>query len=99
MIRHVVVFKVAGETDEDRSASLDVLAAALRPLSESVPHLRSLYVAADTSGISSHWDAVLVTEHDSWDEVTAYQSHPEHIAAVHIINPVVEDRAVVDVEF
>ena len=98
MIRHIVLFALKGD-DAERAAAAEQLRAALEPLVGTVPGLRSLRVDADGSGISGHWDAALVSEHESWDALSAYQSHPDHQRVVTQIVPVVvADRAAVDYE-
>jgi hypothetical protein len=98
MIRHIVVFQVAGESDTERAANVERLQSTLRPLATSIPGIRSLRVEADTTGIATHWDAVLVSEHDSWDDLAAYQVHPDHQAALVVVNAVATGKAVADYE-
>lgn len=98
MIRHIVLFRFDGTDEGALSASVDTLSGALLPLLGSVDGLESLRVDADGSGIGTHWHAALVTEHPTWEDLAAYQAHPDHQAAVTLINPVVVDRAVVDYE-
>lgn len=98
MIRHIVVFHVAGDTDAERAANVELLQSTLRPLATSIPGIRELRVEADTTGIASHGDAVLVSEHDSWDDLAAYQVHPDHQAALGVVNRIATGKAVADYE-
>lgn len=96
MIRHIVLFRLTGVDEADRAASFDVLAGALQPLAKTIPSLKSILVARDTSGADGHWDAALMSDHATWEDLAAYQAHPDHLAAVEAIHGAVVDRAVVD---
>jgi hypothetical protein len=99
MIRHIVLFKMTGDDEAARAEGVAELAAALEPLAEVIPGVRSLRVVADGSGIDFHWHAALVSEHDSWDALAAYQAHPEHVRVLQNVIPrVSRDKAVVDYE-
>lgn len=99
MIRHIVLFKVRGADAAERRTASERLRAALEPLVGQVPGLVSLRVDADATDIPGHWDAALVSEHESWEALEAYQSHPAHVAVVEgVAAEVVVDRAAVDHE-
>jgi hypothetical protein len=97
MIRHIVLFKVSGST-RDANARIETLRSALEPLAASVPGVLSLRVSADPKRVETHWDAALETEHPSWDDLDAYQAHPEHLRALAVVNSVAVEKAVVDYE-
>lgn len=95
MIRHIVLFTLKG----DKVAATAHLKAELEGLLGQVEGLRSLRVDADGSGIDFHWDAALVSEHDSWEALAAYQAHPEHRRILEEVVPLhAEQKAVVDHE-
>ncbi len=99
MIRHIVLFKMTGDDEAARAHGVAELARALEPLAEVIPGVRSLRVVADGSGIDFHWHATLVSEHDSWEALAAYQAHPEHVRVLQNVVPrVSSDKAVVDYE-
>jgi hypothetical protein len=60
--------------------------------------VRSLRVGIDHSGIEGHWDAVLISTHDSADALADYQSHPAHLAALAVVGDIVTAKSVVDSE-
>lgn len=98
MIRHIVLF-VLDDDEAARRAGTERLRSALVPLVGVVPGLRSLRVDADGSGIEGHWHAALVSEHDSWDALAAYQAHPDHVRVLQeVVSTVARDKAVVDYE-
>lgn len=96
MITHIVAFRLAAETPEQKAHDVRELARVLEALPATIPHVDSLRVGADLGVIDTHWDAVLVSEHASAAELEAYQAHPDHQAALQTINPLVTARAVVD---
>jgi hypothetical protein len=55
-------------------------------------------VSADPKFVETHWDAALETEHASWEDLAAYQAHPEHVRALDVVNSVAAEKAVVDYE-
>ncbi|MEJ6488744.1 Dabb family protein [Leucobacter sp. USCH14] len=98
MIRHIVTFQFAATDPEGRAAAANRLRAALEPLANSIPGVQSLEVGIDDGGISGHWDAALVSVHDSAEALAAYQSHPEHLAALAVIAELTARKSVVDFE-
>ena len=99
MIRHIVLFTLTAEDEASRADQVAELANALEPLAEVIPGVRSLRVVADGSGIDFHWHAALVSEHDSWEALAAYQAHPDHVRVLQDVIPrVSRDKAVVDYE-
>ncbi|WP_173921914.1 Dabb family protein [Agromyces sp. Marseille-P2726] len=99
MIRHIVLFALAGDDEAARAAAVSELTASLVPLSDSIPGVRSLRVDADGSGIGFHWHAALVSEHDSWEALAAYQADPRHVHVLQtVVARLVTEKAVVDYE-
>jgi hypothetical protein len=46
----------------------------------------------------SNWHVVLIADYESLEGLEAYQVHPDHVAATHVIKPLVESRSNVDFE-
>ncbi len=61
-----------------------------------IPDVLSLEVHSDLGHIGTHWDAVLVADYPSEVALTEYQAHPDHVATLAWLDPLVADRAVVD---
>lgn len=98
MIRHIVLFALHGD-EAARTLATERLRAELEPLVGLVPGLESLRVDADGSGIEAHWHAALVSEHESWEALAGYQSHPEHQRVLReVVSELAEHKAVVDYE-
>lgn len=98
MIRHIVLFRVSDTTPEGARAQVEALRGALEPLAASVPGVLGLRVSADPKAVDTHWDAALETEHATWDDLAAYQAHPDHVRAVEVVNSVTSEKAIVDYE-
>jgi hypothetical protein len=98
MIRHIVLFTVADRSPEAKPAQVQTLRNALEPLATSVPGVLTLRVSADPTTIATHWDVALETEHESWEDLAAYQVHPEHVRALGVVDSVAAKKAIVDYE-
>lgn len=96
MIRHIVLFRFAPTNDP--AGAFDELASALRPLESSIEGVISLRVDADPHHVDGHWDAALVSLHESWEALAAYQKDPAHLEAITVVNAVASEKAVVDYE-
>lgn len=99
MIRHIVLFLLEGDNEAVRAAGVRELANSLHPLADVIDGVRSLRVDADGSAVDFHWHAALVSEHDSWEALAAYQAHPQHLQVLQSVIPrVAREKAVVDYE-
>lgn len=78
MIKHIVMWRVRGETTAERSAAARTVQRAFESLRGRIPGLRTLEVGIDVSGIDYACDVVLYSEFDSEDALAAYTVHPEH---------------------
>ena len=96
MIRHIVTFAFSATDAAGRAAAAAQLRAALEPLGASIPGVHSLEVGIDDGSVPGHWDAALISVHDSAEALAAYQVHPDHIAALGIVATLVESKSVVD---
>ena len=78
MIRHIVMWNVAGASHDTRRANIERLVQAFEGLRGVVPGLLKIEVGVDESGVDYACDVVLYTEFDSSESLRAYASHPEH---------------------
>ncbi len=99
MIRHIVEFRLSSDDETQRVLDAQGIHDHLTGLLGVVPTVRRIEVGRDVGRVAGHWDVVLVSEHDSHDELEAYQIHPAHQAAAAWVSTVVSDRATVDYEF
>ncbi|WP_449282029.1 Dabb family protein [Leucobacter sp.] len=98
MIRHIVTFKFSARDAAGRARSAEALRAALEPLADRVPGVQSLEIGVDDAAVPGHWDAVLVSHHDSYEALADYQVHPDHVAALAVVGELVAEKSVVDYE-
>ena len=79
MIRHIVMWKVRGDTREDKASNVERLRASFHSLRGRVPGLLHLEIGADVSGVDYACDVVLFSEFASQAALDAYAEHPEHL--------------------
>ena len=76
MIRHVVLFKhKPGVTQEEK----DAWVAAVRAMAPRIPYMRNLTVGTDLIRSARAYDAALVCDFDSLDDVRRYAQDPVHV--------------------
>ena len=63
-----------------------------------IPPLKSLQVGINENEGNDAFDVCLITEHNSWEDLKAYQDHPIHKEVAVFISEVRKIRAVVDFE-
>lgn len=79
MIRHLVMWRVRGDSPQQRADNIDRLKCSFESLRGLIPGLVTLEVGVDTSGVDHACDVVLFSEFVSQDALDAYASHPEHL--------------------
>lgn len=85
-------------TPAEKQAKMLEIKQALESLAGRIEVLRSIHVDFNVNP-SETWDIILTTELDSLEDVSAYASHPEHVAvSTGLIAPVKAARACVDYE-
>lgn len=85
MIRHVVMWRVAGESERERHAARRRVRIAFESLRGRIPGLLALQIGEDVSAVEYACDIVLLTDFDSAESLAAYASHPEHVRVKHEI--------------
>jgi hypothetical protein len=99
MIRHVVMWKLKGPSEAERRAQALQVHAALVGLRGKVPGMSSLEAGVGKAEGEQACDVVLVTTHDDWAALEAYQQHPDHQRVAQLIGELRVERRVVDYEF
>lgn len=79
MIKHIVMWNMAGETEEDRRKAAELLRSCFEGLRGEVPGLLHLEVGFDHSRVDYACDVVLYTEFESQEALDAYATHPAHL--------------------
>ena len=98
MIRHIVEFKLASDDPAQMVEDAAGIRSRLSALVGVVPGLQSVEVGNDLGLVDTHWNVVLVSEHDSNADLEGYQAHPAHKEASAWIATVTSDRKIVDYE-
>lgn len=96
MVKHIVMFRLGGSS-EDRRAASEAFRDALLDLPRVIDVLEGMEVGVN-SNPSEHWDVVLTATLPDMASVQTYACHPAHVAAAAIIAPLKEERACVDYE-
>jgi stress responsive alpha/beta barrel protein len=100
MVRHVFLWNVDPGAGPDAGQRI---VAALERIKDAPVAARAWSLGADTPPAGSEdsggrWQYGLVCDYESWDELQAYYSTPEHAAVVEEIVPMIADRAACDFE-
>ncbi|WP_322056942.1 Dabb family protein [Paraburkholderia sp. J63] len=78
MIRHIVMWRVAGETEQQRADTRLRVKAAFEGLRARIPGMTGLEIGVDISRVDYACDLVLVAEFQSREALDAYATHPAH---------------------
>jgi len=79
MIKHIVMWKVRGDTAEQKREAALSMKSRFESLVGLIPGLRRIEVGVDVSGVDYACDVVLYTEFDDQQSLDEYASHPEHL--------------------
>jgi quinol monooxygenase YgiN len=79
LIRHIVMWKLRGDTNAEKQANIEKLKASFPSLRGRVPGLLHLEIGTDPSAVDYACDVVLVSEFESQAALDAYATHPEHL--------------------
>lgn len=94
MVKHIVTFKLKGESTE-RLLKAEAFRDALVKLPGLIDVLESIEVGINANP-AEHWDVVLTATLPDMESVAVYANHPAHVAAASIIADCKADRACVD---
>ena len=98
MIKHIVFWRMNGETPAQRHAQAQAIKQALEALNGRIPGLLRLEVGIDISGDADASDVVLYSEFTDRAALEAYHHHPEHEKAAPVVRAARCERRVVDYE-
>ncbi|ACB33108.1 Stress responsive alpha-beta barrel domain protein [Leptothrix cholodnii SP-6] len=79
MIKHIVMWKVRGETADERLASAEFVKTRFEGLVGRIPGLLRMEIGLDFSRVDYACDMVLYSEFDSVASLEGYGAHPEHL--------------------
>lgn len=92
MIRHIVMWKFRPGTEAEQERFLE----GLRGLQGVIPQLRASQVARSVG--ADNYDAVLVSEFDSLEDLETYKQDLRHVAVSALCKSIRTDRVAVDYE-
>lgn len=84
-LRHIVSWKLSGETRAARDAQAAEMIAALEPLVDLVPTLRAITVHRNELFDGDNYDVTLIADFDDEDGLAAYVVHPDHVVAGEVV--------------
>lgn len=79
MIRHIVMWKLRGETAEQQESARARVKTAFEGLRGQIPGMRNMEIGFDVSGVDYACDVVLFSEFESREALAAYANHPAHL--------------------
>lgn len=79
MIRHIVMWNLAGETPDSKQRNIERLRRSFGSLNGRIPGLLYLEIGVDTSNVDYACDVVLYSEFESQAALDAYAMHTEHL--------------------
>lgn len=99
MVRHIVMWKFKDEAQGlSKEENLDKVITMLMALPEKIDFIRHIEVQKNINMNGKNFDAVLISEFDSLDDVKRYRVHPDHKKISEYVSLVRESRASVDYE-
>jgi len=98
MIKHVVMWRLRATSAEERGDQTQKVRTALEGLRGNIPGMSSLEVGIGAGGDEQLADVVLISTHDDWAALKAYQVHPAHLEAARVIGALRIERRVLDFE-
>lgn len=99
MIKHIVMWKFKDEAEGlTKEENLLKVKTALEALPEKIDFIRHMEVNMNVNFNGKNFDAVLISEFDTVEDVKKYRDHPEHRKVAEYVALVRVDRACVDFE-
>lgn len=95
-LRHIVSWKLNGGTREERDAQAAEAVAAIEPLREAVPSVRSLALHRNELFDGANYDLTLIADFDDEAGLAEYASHPEHLPVIALMKTLTAARTAVD---
>lgn len=79
MIRHIVMWDVAGATGDEKRRNIESVRDLFHGLRGRIPGLLRLEIGVDGSRVDYACDVVLYSEFESQAALRAYATHPDHL--------------------
>jgi hypothetical protein len=98
MIRHLVLWKLAAESPDEKARVVAEMAQRFAALVPLIDGTERLDIRADLGATDGNWDVVLDSDYRDAAALDAYQVHPEHVEVAAYVRSVVTARVCVDFE-
>jgi hypothetical protein len=98
-LRHVVTWKVTGDSAEERERIKEEFRDRLLSLPSQIDVIRSFEVGLNNAGADDNFDVVLVSEFDDEAALQQYIVHPVHQEVVSFVRAHTTGRGAVDFTF
>lgn len=95
-LRHIVSWKLNGETLAARNDQAAQITAALEALRDQIPDIRALNVYRNELHDGANFDVTLIADFDDEQGLATYAVHPKHLPVVDMIKGMAADRVAVD---
>jgi hypothetical protein len=95
-LRHIVSWKLNGETFAARNGQAAKIAEALAALPDRIPEIRELNVYRNELYDGKNFDLTLIADFDDAEGLATYANHPEHLPVLDMIKGMISDRVAVD---
>ena len=99
MIRHVVIWRVSGETVSERAAQSSVVKSAFESLRGQIPGMPHLEIGLGIITGDDMCDVVLIADFESLAALEAYATHTKHLCVRDQLAGIRTSRQCVDYEY
>ena len=96
MIKHIVMFKMKGETLAEKNTNIRVMKEFLENLPSKITEIKDYEVGINISQASSAMDMVLYSTFENNENLNTYRDHPEHKKILDFLHDICEGVKVVD---
>jgi hypothetical protein len=99
MVKHIVMWKLKDEAEGvGKAENARRMKKLLESLFSKIDEIQLIEVGLSDSAQADAYDIVLYSEFAGWNDLKAYQVHPEHIKVAEFVKKIRLDRKVVDYE-
>ncbi len=97
MIRHIVMWSLKDEHNgQPKKILAQKLKTQLLDLESKIPQIKQIEVGINEINFDRNHDVALVTEFESFDDLSIYANHPDHIKLVAFVRSISTGRAAID---
>lgn len=99
MVKHIVIWRVKGETDEEKAKNITYIKNTLLEMPDNINLIKEIKVSENALGTpTNNHNLMIEIIFSSTSDLMVYQSHPFHLEVVSKIKPLLSERAAIGVE-